>query len=77
MSSLRRVAAHMWMIRLPGDDRLGALRIPILLTRRLSRLSSIAKHRVRSKCNISQTPGEVRPRRNAVTGTMGRASCTG
>jgi hypothetical protein len=44
----------------------------MLVTRRLSRLSSIAKHRVRSKCNISQTPGEVRPRREAFTETIGR-----
>jgi hypothetical protein len=64
----------MWLINLPGDARLGVLRIPMLVTRRLSRLSSIAKHRVRSKCNISLTPGEVRPKRKAFTGTMDRVS---
>jgi hypothetical protein len=39
----------MWLIRQPGDDRLAVLRVPMLITRWLSRLSSIAKHRVRSK----------------------------
>ena len=64
----------MRLIRQPGDDRPAVLRVAMLITRRLSRLSSIAKHHVRSKCNISLTPGEVRPKRKAFTATMDRVS---